>query len=79
MAKEINDFGINSTSKSHSLVSYWMIKTNLVMCLEVKKLNKDLYRYNPKPEDKKFDLLNNIEIMLLIYLEIQMIKHWNIY
>ena len=59
LAKEINDFGINSPSKSHSLVSYWMIKTNLVMCLEVKKLNKHLYRYNSKPDDKKFELLNN--------------------
>ncbi len=73
LAKEINDFGINSTSKSHSLVSYWMIKTNLVMCLEVKKLNKHLYRYNPKPDDKKFDLLNNY-LTHLTHLEHEEIK-----
>jgi len=59
LSKEINDFDINSSSKSHSLVSYWMIKTNQIMCLEVKKLNKHLYRYNAKPDDKKFELLNN--------------------
>ncbi len=29
------------------------------MCLEVQKLNKHLYRYNAKPDDKKFELLNN--------------------
>jgi ribonuclease R len=59
LSKEINDFDINSATKSHSLVSYWMIKTNQIMCLEVQKLNKHLYRYNAKPDDKKFDLLNN--------------------
>ncbi len=59
LSKEIHDFDINSTTKSHSLVSYWMIKTNQIMCLEIQKLNKHLYRYNAKPDEKKFDLLNN--------------------
>ena len=48
----INDINICHDTKSHSMIKYWMIYVNKIMCNEVKLL----YRYNPMPNNNKLNL-----------------------
>ena len=48
---QVDDFLINRESPAHSMVKYWMIATNIVMCRELQLI----WRVNPAPTD--FDLL----------------------
>ena len=50
----INDIDISNDSKSHSMIKYWMIYVNQIMCNNV----KTIYRYNPIPSYNKFELFS---------------------
>ena len=50
----INDIDISLDTASHSMIKYWMIYVNQIMCNEV----KTIYRYNPVPQNNKFELLS---------------------
>ena len=43
----IDDFTINRETSAHSMVKYWMIATNIVMCKELQLI----WRVNPTPSD----------------------------
>ena len=53
--KDIPDFNLVNETKSHIMVKYWMIKINQIMSNIIQKI----YRSNLKPNDIKFDLLQN--------------------
>jgi ribonuclease R len=50
----INDIDISNDTKSHSMIKYWMIYVNQIMCNNV----KTIYRYNPIPSCNKLDLFS---------------------
>jgi len=50
----INDIDISNDSKAHSMIKYWMIYVNQIMCNNV----KTIYRYNPIPSYNKLDLFS---------------------
>jgi ribonuclease R len=54
LKNEMNDFIISKETKSHQMIRYWMIKTNQLMCQEIKRI----YRSNPDPSENKLYLLN---------------------
>ncbi len=54
LKNEMNDFIIAKETKSHQMIRYWMIKTNQLMCQEIKRI----YRSNPDPSGNKLFLLN---------------------
>lgn len=51
----LKEFDMSHDTKSHSMIKYWMIETNRIMC---KVLDK-IYRYNTKPFQSKLELLKN--------------------
>ncbi len=53
IGKSIPDFNLTQDTKSHSMVKYWMIHVNNIMCKEVARI----YRANPKPDESKFSLI----------------------
>lgn len=50
LKKEIPDIVMCKESNSHSMIRYWMITINILMC------NK-LYRCNPEPNESKFGII----------------------
>jgi ribonuclease R len=53
--ENLKEFDMSHDTKSHSMIKYWMIETNRIMC---KVLDK-IYRYNTKPFQSKLELLKN--------------------
>ncbi len=54
---DINDIDISNDSNAHSMIKYWMIEVNKIMCKEIAKI----YRYNPIPNKNKFILFDNLD------------------